>query len=155
MGINMNSEFCIAVHALVFLSRRACVLSSAELAENICTNPARVRKIMVKLKKAGLVSTREGIDGGYHLEARPKDISLYKICEALDFKFISSSWKSGDTSMDCLISSGMGDVFDNIYADLDSLCKERLKHISIDNIDNEIFGTISLKDPCKSKQKTT
>lgn len=149
----MNSEFCIAVHALVFLNRRACVLSSAELAENICTNPARVRKIMVKLKNAGLVSTREGLDGGYHLEAGPKEITLHKISEALDFKFISSSWKSGDAGMDCLIASGMGHVLDNIYADLDSLCKERLKHINIDDIDAEIFGALSLNRPCGPRQK--
>ena len=28
----MNSDFCVAVHALVYLNRRGCVLSSEELA---------------------------------------------------------------------------------------------------------------------------
>lgn len=135
----MSSEFCIAVHALVFLNRKACILSSTELAKNICTNPARIRKIMVKLKKAGLISTKEGLDGGYFLKADPKDITLFQVSEALDFKFVSSAWKSGGVDMDCLIASGMGQVLDNIYADLDSLCKERLKQITISNIDDEIF----------------
>ena len=58
--IIMNSEFCIAVHGLVFLKLKKQCLSSEALAENICTNPARVRKVMAKLKKAGLVSTKEG-----------------------------------------------------------------------------------------------
>ena len=31
----MNSDFCVAVHALVYLNRRGCVLSSEELARNI------------------------------------------------------------------------------------------------------------------------
>ena len=61
----MNSEFCIAVHGLVFLKLKKQCLSSEALAENICTNPARVRKVMAKLKKAGLVSTKEGSEGGY------------------------------------------------------------------------------------------
>ena len=148
----MNSEFGIAVHALVFLNRKACTLSSAELARNVCTNPARIRKIMVRLKNAGLVSTKEGLDGGYHLEVRPENISLYQISEALDFKFISSSWKSGNVDMDCLIASGMGQVLDNIYEDLDALCKERLRDITINNIDDEIFGALSIDKPCAPKQ---
>ncbi len=52
----MTSEFTIAVHALVYLNHKAQLLSSEALAKNICTNPARVRKIMTKLKKAGFVS---------------------------------------------------------------------------------------------------
>ena len=42
----MNSAFCVAVHALICLNRRQEQLSSEELARSICTNPARVRKIM-------------------------------------------------------------------------------------------------------------
>ena len=60
----MNSDFCVAVHALVYLNRRGCVLSSEELARNICTNPARVRKVLARMKKDGLVETKEGSSGG-------------------------------------------------------------------------------------------
>lgn len=40
----MKSDFIVAVHALVYLSHRGCLASSEELAENICTNPARSGK---------------------------------------------------------------------------------------------------------------
>lgn len=40
----MTSEFNVAVHALVYLSHRGGTLSSEELAQNICTNAARVPK---------------------------------------------------------------------------------------------------------------
>ena len=49
----MNSAFCVAVHALICLNRRQEQLSSEELARSICTNPARVRKIMAGLKREG------------------------------------------------------------------------------------------------------
>lgn len=135
----MNSEFGIAVHALVFLNHKACTLSSADLAANICTNPARVRKIMAQLKKSGLVSTREGLDGGYHFEGNPDELSLDQISQALDATFVSSCWKSGSLDMDCLVASGMGSILDQIYSELDALCKERLKHITISDIDRQIF----------------
>ena len=61
----MTAEFTVAVHALVYLHHKNTVLSSEELAQNVCTNPARIRKVMAKLKKAGLVLAREGrVQGG-------------------------------------------------------------------------------------------
>ena len=52
----MTSEFSVAVHALVFLNHKGTTYSSEGLAENICTNPARIRKVMAKLKKVTLLS---------------------------------------------------------------------------------------------------
>ena len=37
----MTGEFAVAVHALVYLHRRAEALDSEALARNVCTNPAR------------------------------------------------------------------------------------------------------------------
>ena len=42
----MNGDHSLAVHALVYLDHRATHLPSQILAENICTNAARVRKVM-------------------------------------------------------------------------------------------------------------
>ena len=50
----MDSSFNLAVHALVCLSHSGRSLSSEALAENICTNPTRVRRVMAGLKKGGL-----------------------------------------------------------------------------------------------------
>ena len=61
----MDSSFNLAVHALVCLSHSGRSLSSEALAENICTNPTRVRRVQAVLKKAGIVEAREGLDGGY------------------------------------------------------------------------------------------
>ena len=51
----MDSSFNLAVHALVCLSHSGRSLSSEALAENICTNPTRVRRVLAGLKKAGMV----------------------------------------------------------------------------------------------------
>ena len=67
----MKSDFSVAVHALVYLSVKGCTLSSDALADNICTNAARVRKVMARLKKAGLVGAREGSEGGFCPQVPP------------------------------------------------------------------------------------
>ena len=79
----MNSDFIVAVHALVFLNHKQGVVSSEALAENVCTNAARVRKVMAPLKRAGLVETREGNEGGYRFAADPVGTDLASIAEAL------------------------------------------------------------------------
>lgn len=139
----MTSEFGIAVHALVFLNHKARSISSEELAENICTNPARVRKIMAKLKKAGLVSTKEGADGGYQFELPPENVTLCQVGEAVEAMFVSVSWKSGAEDMDCYIASGMAEIMDGIYGELNTLCGEHLKQITVKDIDEKIFGGLA------------
>ena len=42
--------------------------------------------------------------------------------------------------MACLVASGMAGLLAGIYDDLDSLCYERLKAITIDDINGKIFG---------------
>lgn len=138
-GDVMTSEFTIAIHAIVYLSHRKKILSSDLLAENVCTNPARVRKVMGKLKKAGIVATKEGLEGGYLMERQASSVTLREVGEALEVEFVSASWKSGDHNRPCLISSGMGGVMDGIYEELNELCKQRLHDITIEEIGNQIF----------------
>ena len=47
----LDSSFNLAVHALVCLSHNGRSLSSEALAENICTNPTRVRRVLAGLKR--------------------------------------------------------------------------------------------------------
>ena len=135
----MNSDFCVAVHALFFLNHKASTLSSETLAQNICTHPARVRRVMARLKKAGLVHTKEGVDGGYQFPLSPGDVTLRQVADALDLSFVSASWRSGDADRECLVASGMGGIMDDIFARLDAQCRETLEEITIGDIDRRIF----------------
>ena len=136
----MTSDYCVAVHALVYLNHKAKVLSSEELAENICTNPARVRKVMAKLKKAGFVKTKEGSEGGYLFDQDADRVTLDQIAQALEIRFVDTAWKSGDTDMKCLVASGLAGLMDEIFDDLNEQCRKRLKEITIGTLDHRIFG---------------
>ena len=131
--------YSIAVHGLVFLNHKAESVTSEQLAENICTNPARVRKVMTKLKRAGLVETREGHVGGYSFHKKPEDVTLAEVGRAMECVFVDTNWKSGDTDMNCLICSGMAGVMDDIYHQLNERCYQKLEAITIADIDDIIF----------------
>jgi len=136
----LNSDFNIALHALVFLDHEDRELSSAALAENICAHPTRVRKILSRLGQSGLILTKEGrFNGGYRMGKRADRISLREVCEAVGTCFASTNWKSGDPRMKCLVASGMAGIMDELYGKLDETCKKELEKISVKDIENKIF----------------
>lgn len=136
----MNSDFVLAVHALVFLNHKADMLTSDMLAENICTNPGRVRRVMAVLRSAGLVNAKRGVHSGYTFPLSPERVTLRRVAEALDVPFASAEWRSGDPHMECRVASGISGVMDGIYGDLNQACLERLEHITIKDIDQKLFG---------------
>lgn len=136
----MQSDFCVAVHALVFLHHKDCVLSSEALADNICTNAARVRKVLAKLKTAGLVETKEGNVGGYRLKQPASQISLTKVADALQIRFVDTNWYSGDLNKPCQVASGMSGIMSDLLEDLDRCCRDKLENKTVADINIQIFG---------------
>ena len=136
----MDSSFNLAVHALVCLSHSGRSLSSEALAENICTNPTRVRRVMAGLKKTGMVETREGLDGGYRLTADPASLTLRQVAEAVNTRFVDCAWHSGDIDRDCAICSGMAGVMDALYRQMNEQCAAYLSHTTITDIETQLFA---------------
>ena len=132
----MTGEFAIAVHALVFIERHEGAISSARLAESVCTNPARVRKVMSKLKKAGLVAAEQRNDGGYRAAREASGVTLAEIAEALGESMIGPVWRSGGVDMDCEVASGMADVMETVRARLNDECTRALAAITLADVGN-------------------
>ena len=135
----MDSSFNLAVHALVCLSHSGRSLSSEALAENICTNSTRVRRVMAGLKKAGMVETREGLDGGYRLCADPAALSLRQVAEAVNARFVDCAWRSGDIDRECAICSGMAGMMDALYRQMNEQCAAYLAQITVADIEAQLF----------------
>ena len=135
----MDSSFNLAVHALVCLSHSGRSLSSEALAENICTNPTRVRRVLAGLKKAGMVETREGLDGGYRLMSDPASLTLRQVAEAVNTRCVDCAWHSGDIDRDCAICSGMAGVMDTLYRNMNEQCAAYLSRLTVADIEKELF----------------
>ena len=135
----MNSDYNVAVHALVFLQHKKEPLTSKELADNICTNASRVRRVMAKLVGTGIISTKEGSkDGGFALALEADKIDLAKIAQALQVEFVQTRWESGDPHKECVIASGMGALLEDIYSRMDQECYQYLKSITISDLEKKL-----------------
>jgi len=135
----MKAEFVVAVHALIYLDHQKTIVTSDELANSICTNPAFVRKVMAKLKCAGLITTKEGNDGGYISDSDIDidSIDLNDILQAVDATMIIKKKARIDVK-ECLLAKKMELVMDDLCYDLDKLCQDRLSDITIADIKEKI-----------------
>ncbi|MEA5073469.1 MAG: Rrf2 family transcriptional regulator [Eubacterium aggregans] len=135
----MTGEFIVAVHSLVYLKHHDYKVSSEELADNVCTNPARIRKVMGKLCKAKLVVGHAGVVGGYELTDPSGEITLLSIFDAVGSHVIKQPWRSGDVDKDCQISSGIAAIMDKMFEGMDQECRQYLAKITISMVENQLF----------------
>jgi len=131
----MNSDFVIALHSMVLLANLPDHMANSEtIAENVCTNPARIRKVMSILRKSGYVKTKEGIGGGYILSCEPEKTTLSHIYLAMSSGSLKPHWCTGDTEKKCVISSNTQGVMDEIFIEAELHMQSYLNQITISNV---------------------
>ena len=136
----MSGLFLIAVYALVELGRSGSTMSSEELAGRICTNPARLRKVMAMLHRAGLVETRAGKHGGYCAARDAAKIPLWEVCRAVEEQPVSIRWKTGEIDTPCLLASGMAGAVERLQEGLNAVCAAYLSSLTVADLDRMIFS---------------
>lgn len=79
----ISSRFSIAVHTLSLIAVMPNECTGDVIAQSVNTNPVIIRRIMSKLKQAGLIDVRPGV-GGASLLKDPADITLLDVYRALE-----------------------------------------------------------------------
>ena len=83
MGI--NSQFAISVHILVFLASTPNEpVTSDRIAASVKTHPAFIRRVLGKLRRAGLVSAQPGTDEGWRLRRDAAELTLCDVYEGIE-----------------------------------------------------------------------
>ncbi|MEH6937721.1 Rrf2 family transcriptional regulator [Bacillus sp. JJ664] len=82
--MKISSRFTVAVHILSLVTIENSALCTSEwIAESVNTNPVVIRRVMGKLKNAGLIQVRRGT-GGASLLKPLKEISLLDVYRAVE-----------------------------------------------------------------------
>ncbi|MBC1965847.1 Rrf2 family transcriptional regulator [Listeria welshimeri] len=80
----ISTRFSVAVHILTLIDmNKERSITSDTIAASVNTNPVVIRRIMSKLKKAGLIQSSPGISGT-HLLKNATEITLYDIYQAVE-----------------------------------------------------------------------
>jgi Rrf2 family protein len=79
-----NTQFAVGAHMLTLLSASGGgPLSSDEMATSANANPVYVRRVLGRLRVAGLVTSRPGVHGGWQLARDPGGITLGDVWRAI------------------------------------------------------------------------
>jgi Rrf2 family protein len=72
-----NTQFAVAVHVLTLLASSADEpMSSDEMTTSVNANPVYLRRVLGRLREAGMVASRPGVRGGWQLARDPAAITL-------------------------------------------------------------------------------
>ncbi len=63
----VNQQFTFAVHIMTALACAPGLMDSQTLAASVNTNPVVVRRLLLALRRAGLIETQAGKNGGARL----------------------------------------------------------------------------------------
>jgi Rrf2 family protein len=79
-----NTQFALSVHVLTMLAAIPRELQSSELmAASAGSNPVHIRRVLGRLRNAGMVVSRPGPRGGWQLVRAPADTTLADVWRAL------------------------------------------------------------------------
>jgi Rrf2 family protein len=82
--MKISSRFTVAVHILSLVTIENSALCTSEwIAESVNTNPVVIRRVMGKLKNAGLIQVRRGT-GGAKLHKPLNEITLLDVYRAVE-----------------------------------------------------------------------
>jgi Rrf2 family protein len=79
-----SCRFAFAVHVMAVLAmEKADCCPSSRLAQTVNTNPVVIRRLLIELQEAGLISTLRGPYGGALLKRKPEQVTLRDIHQAV------------------------------------------------------------------------
>ena len=80
-----NTQFALAVHVLTMLAALPRELrNSEEMAGSAGSNPVHIRRVLGRLRAAGLVASRSGPHGGWRLLRSPDQTTLADVWRAMN-----------------------------------------------------------------------
>lgn len=88
--MHISVKCSVAIHCLIFIHEYGSEkkVTSELLSLSSGSNPVTIRTILSALKKDGIISVKNGT-GGATLNCPPNEITLYRICKAIEPDFAS------------------------------------------------------------------
>lgn len=111
-------------------------LSSRAIARSIVTNPSMVRSLMMDLRKAGLLKTKQG-SAEPELAKQPEEISLYDIFAAVDMDH-HLLHVDEDTEQKCPVGGNIQTPLAEAYAEVEEAAFAKMREISLQEIVDQI-----------------
>ncbi|MEM7470730.1 MAG: Rrf2 family transcriptional regulator [Pseudomonadota bacterium] len=129
-----NSRLSLALHTLSHMAGEPNRMhTSADIAEHAGTNPVVVRRVLGKLREAGLLSSAKGHSGGWRLTKAPEKITLADVYLALNERLVSGSDQGTEPSF-CHVERDFQTRVAEVLEEIEQSLVKRLSETSITDV---------------------
>lgn len=129
-----NSRLSLALHTLSHMAGDPDrVRTSADIADHAGTNPVVVRRVLGKLREAGLLNSEKGHAGGWKLAKSAESITLADVYLALDERLVSGGDQDIEPS-NCSVETGIQTRVADLLQEIEESLVQRLRETSITDV---------------------
>ena len=126
----MNTRFTVAAHILTLLAVfKDQALTSDFIAGSVETNPVVIRRLLGRLRDAGLVSALPGPGGGFVLTANPTTLTLLDVYQAVAERGLIAVHPGG--SARCPVGRNIGSLLDEVTSQAEDAMLESLRATTV------------------------
>ncbi len=135
----VNSRFAVAIHVLALLAieKSDTPITSEYLAYSASTNPVVIRRILIDLRKAGLVTAQPGAGGGVSLACCPDQVTLLDVYRAVEK---SRMFTQGlrKPNPDCICGRNIQPVLEGVFSRAEGAAERSLSETTIAEVARRI-----------------
>jgi Rrf2 family protein len=133
-----SCRFAFAVHVMAVLaSGKSDCCPSSRLAQTVNTNPVVIRRLLIELQGAGLISTFRGPHGGAVLKRKPEKVTLREIHNAVDQGNIFGTHPH-EPSQECPVGKRIGKVMQRIQNRANRALERELDKMTLADVLREL-----------------
>lgn len=127
MNITQETDYALRVIAYLSTLEPGTIEKANSISEKEKVPERFLFKILRKLRKAGIVKSYMGVNGGYSLNKDPKEISVKDVIEAIDGpiylnRCLNDPKMCNKNASDiCLVHRALGDVQLRLLEELDNI----------------------------------
>ena len=138
-----SSRFTVAVHILSVIALSGNVLCTSDyLARSVNTNPVVIRRLLGKLKTAGIVNVHAGAGGAY-LQKESANITLFDIYQAVETLTAGELFQFHETpNPDCPIGANIQLVLEAVLLQAQSAMEGILAGVTLDDLTTKLIDKI-------------
>ena len=128
-----NSRLSLALHTLSHMAGDPeRVRTSSDIAAHAGTNPVVVRRVLGRLREAGLLTSEKGHAGGWRLARSPREITLADVYVALDESLIATD--DVDEVPSCSLEHALHQRVSGVMKDIEQSLIDRLGETTISEV---------------------
>ncbi|SEC10793.1 transcriptional regulator, BadM/Rrf2 family [Streptomyces sp. 2231.1] len=139
-----NSQLTVAAHALTWIELHRRIgdgnATSEGIAGSVNTNPVVIRRLLGRMRDAGLVHSRRGAAAGWVLARPLEDITLRDVYEAIEPPPLFAMHRS-DPNLGCPVGSGIQPAMRPVYTRIEEAVRTELDQITLADVLRDVLAS--------------